>query len=152
MKIRVFKIGHFLRSDINSESILLLKSSIITNLKKWKPFGQYLKTSKENRFPIFFLIDVALAEVNCADAPWVIWSFWSIFYRKITWYLTKMILWLFLFIRQPLYGDQELDIREGGRKKWNYHAIWLCPCIILNILWTFFWNARFSWKNLSEES
>ena len=51
-----------------------------------KRFGQYLKKVK-NGFPIVFSkSDVALAGINCWDRLWVLQSFWSIFYRKITGY------------------------------------------------------------------
>ena len=38
-----------------------------------------------------FKSDVALTGVNCRDRLWVIQSFWSIFYKKITWYLKEKL-------------------------------------------------------------
>ena len=53
VKLYVFRLGHFARSKIESESIFLIKFFIITILKKIESFGLYLTKSK-NGFHIVF--------------------------------------------------------------------------------------------------
>ena len=76
MQIRVsayFQFDHFPKSKIDIESRFFLGA-----------FWSVFKKSK-NGFPIIFSISyVALAGVNCEDRLWVLQSFWSIFYRKMT--------------------------------------------------------------------
>ena len=45
---------------------------------------------------------VALAEVNCGDGPWVIQSFWSIGFRKITVYFLSFIILTLVIYQTPL--------------------------------------------------
>ena len=54
VKVHVFRLGHFARSKIESESIILIKYYIFTILKKkLERFSLYFQKSK-NGFPIVF--------------------------------------------------------------------------------------------------
>ena len=52
--------------------------------------------------------DVALAEVNCGDGPWVIWNFWSVYFRKIIWYFGSFNIWTLVSFQTPLLGESFL--------------------------------------------
>ena len=67
--------------------------------------------------------DVALAEVNCGDGSWVISNFWSIYFRKITWYFGSFNIWNLVNFQTPLLGESFSAKRSSFLKK-GENMIW----------------------------
>ena len=94
---------------------------------------QYLKKSKTG-FPIVLSkSDVALAGANCGDRLWVLQSFLSIFYRKITGYFWNFDIWFLVIYLTPLAKEvlnhplqcglgwlQSISQRQGPGSKWDH--------------------------------
>ena len=98
--------------------------------------------------------DVALAEVNCADGPWVIWNFWSIIFRKITWYFGSFNIWTLVSFQTPLLGesflakDAQLPIRSSFLNK-GENFIWPVEGRFFTIqLIQLFWQSCFKYAKL----
>ena len=65
-------------------------------------FAQYLKKSKKGYPVVFLKCNFEMAYGFLRDWQWVFYSFWSIFYRKITLYHFLVEIWILVHYSTPL--------------------------------------------------